>query len=78
VIGKFALESNPVMFTGILVLAVASAWNMCPLPAVKLCSCQRHNASATSRSTVAPSPRSEPTPAARLRATDPSRTRPSE
>jgi hypothetical protein len=72
------LEPSPVMVTGILALVVASAWNMWPLSAVRSCSCQRYNASATSRSTIAPSPRSGPTPAGRFRATDPSRTRPSE
>ena len=36
--GKFDLESNLVTFTGIVVLVVASAWNMWPLPAVESCS----------------------------------------
>jgi hypothetical protein len=38
-IGKFDLESNLVTFTGIVVLVVASAWNIWPLPAVDSCSC---------------------------------------
>jgi hypothetical protein len=38
-IGKFGVESNAVTFTGIVVLVVASAWNMWPLPTVKSCSC---------------------------------------
>jgi hypothetical protein len=36
-IGKFDLESNPVTFTGIVVLVVTSAWNMWPLPVVESC-----------------------------------------
>ena len=32
-IGKFGLESNSVMFTGIVVLVMASAWNMWPFSA---------------------------------------------
>jgi hypothetical protein len=46
-IGKFDLESNPVTFTGIVVLVVASAWNMWPLPAVEWCSCNSKNGNVT-------------------------------
>ena len=48
-IGKFDLESNPVTFTGIVVLVVASAWNMRPLPAVESCSCNSKNGHVTTR-----------------------------
>ena len=48
-IGKFDLESNPVMFSGIVVLAVASAWNIWPLPAVESCSCNAKNGNGTTR-----------------------------
>ena len=42
-IGKFGLESNPVTFTGIVVLVVASVWNMWPLPAIESCTCNSKN-----------------------------------
>jgi hypothetical protein len=48
-IGKFDLESNPVTFSGIVVLVVASAWNMWPLPAVESCSCNSKNGNVTKR-----------------------------
>jgi hypothetical protein len=48
-IGKFNLESNPVTFTGIAVLVVASAWNMCPPPTVESCSCNSKNGNVTKR-----------------------------
>src|SRR5215469_10108269 len=38
-IGKFALESNSATFTGIVILVVASTWNMWPPPASESCSC---------------------------------------
>jgi hypothetical protein len=43
------LESNPVTFTGIVFLVVASAWNMWPLPAVESCSCNSKNGKAVLR-----------------------------
>ena len=48
-IGKFGLESNPVTFTGIVVLVVASAWNMWPQPAVELCLCNYKSGNVTTR-----------------------------
>jgi|SRR5215469_11675131 len=48
-IGKFDLESNPVTFTGIAVLVVASAWNTWSMPAVKLCSCNSKSRNGTTR-----------------------------
>jgi hypothetical protein len=48
-IGKFHLESNPVTFTGIVVVVVASAWNLWPLPAVESCSCHSKNGNAKTR-----------------------------
>jgi hypothetical protein len=48
-IGKFDLESNPVAITGIVVLVVASAWNMWPLRAVESCSCNSTNGNVTTR-----------------------------
>ena len=48
-IGKFDLESNPVTFTGIVVLVVTSAWNMWPLPAVESCSSNSKNGNVTTR-----------------------------
>jgi hypothetical protein len=72
--GKFDLESNWMTFTGIVILVVASAWNMWPLPAVESSSCNSESCSCncnngdttrndTSRSTVvASSPRSYSTP----------------
>src|SRR5215469_11360146 len=44
-IGKFDLQSNWVTFTGIVVLVVASAWNVWPLPAVESCSCTSESCS---------------------------------
>jgi hypothetical protein len=43
------LESNPVTFTGIVVLVVASAWNMWPLTAAESCSCNSKNGNVTTR-----------------------------
>jgi hypothetical protein len=43
------LESNPVTFTGIVVLVMASVWNMWPLPAVESCSCNSRNGNVTTR-----------------------------
>jgi hypothetical protein len=48
-IGKFDLQSTPVTFTGIVVLVVASARNMWPLPAVESCSCNSKNGNVTTR-----------------------------
>ena len=62
-ISKFDLDSTWLTFTGIVVLVVASAWNMWPPQAVESCSCNCKNSNtarnATLRSTLlAPSPRS--------------------
>ena len=49
VIGKFDLESNPVTFTGIGVLGVASAWNIWPLASMESCSCHCKNGNVTTQ-----------------------------
>ena len=46
-IGKFDFGIEPVTFIGIVVLVVASAWNMWPLPAVESCSCNSKNGTVT-------------------------------
>ena len=38
-IGKFYLDSNPAMYTGIGVLVTAATWNAWPRRAVESCSC---------------------------------------
>ena len=44
---SFGIE--PVTFIGIVVLLVASAWNIWPLPAVESCSCNSKNGKVTTR-----------------------------
>ncbi len=39
-IGKFSLDSNPEVYTGIGVLVAAAAWNAWPRRAVESCSCK--------------------------------------
>ena len=51
-IGKFDLESTLVTYTGIVVLVVASAWNMWPLPAVESSSCNSESCSCNCRSSA--------------------------
>ena len=48
-ISKFDLESNPVTFTGIVVLVVASAWNMWPPQAGESRSCTPRDVNVTTR-----------------------------